>query len=171
MTKDATKDGQANWSDSVQADGQEPRIEIRMLSHPDYLCVVRAAVESAAARMGMGERGCAELVIAVDEAMTNIIRHGYHGRVDEPITVRLWPGEREGRRAMTIEIEDHCANADPAKVLARETDVNNPQPGGLGVGLIRRTMDGVTFASKPTGPGLRLTMYKYVEPAKTAGKD
>ena len=54
----------------------DPDIELRILSHPRNLCVVRAAVEMAVRRLGFSEPDAAQIILAVDEAMANCIRHG-----------------------------------------------------------------------------------------------
>ena len=55
-------------------------ILLRILSQPRYLCVVRAAEEMAATRMGLDTDDADRVVLAVDEACANVIRHGYRGR-------------------------------------------------------------------------------------------
>jgi len=142
----------------------DPPIEIRVLSQPENLAAVRSALETMAKRMGMDEKRCGELVIAVDEAMTNIIRHGYKGSPDQPIFVRIWAASPNGRKAVKVEIIDACPNATPQAIAARPVDLENPTPGGLGVTLIQRSMDHVEVASRDDAPGLRLSMYKYIQP-------
>src|SRR5205823_14168770 len=51
------------------------RMELR--SNPEMLCVVRNAVGELTAKLGFSEPDCRAVVRAVDEALTNIIRHAY----------------------------------------------------------------------------------------------
>jgi len=58
------------------------RIELR--SNPEMLCVVRNALGQLAATLGFSEPECHAVVLAVDEALTNIIRHAYLGDAEQP---------------------------------------------------------------------------------------
>jgi len=49
------------------------------------LCVVRNALGQLAATLGFSEPECHAVVLAVDEALTNIIRHAYLGDEERPI--------------------------------------------------------------------------------------
>lgn len=134
-------------------------IEIRLLSEARYLCAVRGAIQAASERLGLGEKGCGEAVLAVDEALTNIIRHGYKGQADQPIWVRLRPIEQAGCRGLEIVVEDQCVGCELSHIRGR--DLENVRPGGLGVHIIRSAMDEVTYEHRDPGPGVRLRMRKY----------
>ena len=62
----------------------QPRLRIRFSvpSDPRYLGVVRGAIGPLAAVIGWDESECRAIVLAVDEALTNVIRHAYHNRTD-----------------------------------------------------------------------------------------
>ncbi len=133
-------------------------IEIRIQSHPRYLCVVRAAVEAAIGRLGIDDALATPIVLGVDEALTNIVRHGYDCAEDRPIWVKLSPCGSDARRGVEIVIEDE-SDTDPNCIQQMPDDPE--RPGGLGVCIIRRTMDEVEFTRREDGPGLRLRMVKY----------
>src|SRR5229473_7799936 len=59
------------------------KMELR--SNPEMLCVVRNAVGELTAKLGFSEPDCRAVVLAVDEALTNIIRHAYLGDAERPI--------------------------------------------------------------------------------------
>src|SRR5437773_12525971 len=63
------------------------RMELR--SNPEMLCVVRNALGELTAKLGFSEPDCRAVVRAVDEALTNIIRHAYLGDPDRPIDASL----------------------------------------------------------------------------------
>lgn len=67
----------------------EVRIEIR--SNPLYLSGAREMVAAVARRMGYTEEACGQIALAVDEALCNVIRHGYDRASDKPIWISLWP--------------------------------------------------------------------------------
>lgn len=135
-------------------------IEIRIDSDPKHLCVVRAAVEQAAMRSGFDEKQAGQIMLAVDEALTNIIRHGYKGACDKPIWIKL--RTVAGRdRGLEIVIEDQAADCDPATFRGR--DLDDIRPGGLGTHIIRSTMDSTEYTRRPGGEGIRLTMRRYLD--------
>ncbi len=86
------------------------------------------------------EIGDAEL--ALDEAVTNIIEHGYQGKNGE-ITLRCTG--RPGRIAITI--EDNAPEFDPLSLPPPSlgADIEERQIGGLGVMLIRGVMDACQY--------------------------
>jgi anti-sigma regulatory factor (Ser/Thr protein kinase) len=132
-------------------------IEMRIDSEPRYLCVVRAAVNAAVDRMGFDTPDCARIMLAVDEAITNVIRHGYKSRADQPIWIRMRPTDHEGNAGFTIVIEDVADQVDPSRIRGR--DLEDLRPGGLGVHIIREVMDHVEFARREE-KGMRLAMSK-----------
>jgi anti-sigma regulatory factor (Ser/Thr protein kinase) len=50
-------------------------VKFAMASDPRYLPVVRGAMGALTAAIGWDEADCRAIVLAVDEALTNIIRH------------------------------------------------------------------------------------------------
>ncbi|MAE63079.1 MAG: hypothetical protein CMJ18_02300 [Phycisphaeraceae bacterium] len=140
-----------------------PDLEIQISSDPRYVCAVRAAMESAARARGLAEATCAELALATGEAVANVINHGYQGRGDGPIWIRFTGVDDPGREGIEIEIEDECPDVDLASIKSRALD--QVRPGGLGVHIIRQTMDEVEYVHREDGRGVRLRMRKYAESA------
>ncbi len=136
-------------------------IEMRILSQPRYCCVVRAAVESIAAKLGMPEQKRHRLALAVDEAITNAIRHGYHEQPDQPIWIRMTPYGDNGTAGLQIVIEDRSVGVDidqiKDRVVGRDQE-SEVTPGGLGVHIIHQAADEVRFEKRTDGDGLRLTL-------------
>jgi anti-sigma regulatory factor (Ser/Thr protein kinase) len=97
----------------------------------------------------------------MDEALANVMRHGYKGQRDGRIWISVWT--HENPEALEIVIEDLGASVDPAKIRGR--DLDDVRPGGLGVHFIRHTMDECMWEQRPGG-GMRLRMLKRV-PAAT----
>lgn len=145
-------------------------IELCLLSQARYLCVARAAVSAALQKYGFGADPCAKMMLAVDEALTNIIRHGYEGREDGPIWLRLRPEQLNGSNGVRIVIEDHARQVDPSAMRGR--DLKDVRPGGLGVHIIREVMDEVTYEPRDDGPGMRLVMTRSIgQPAASQKAD
>ena len=135
-----------------------PDIRIQMISDPMYLSGARELVASVSRRLGFGEEACGQIALAVDEALCNVIRHGYDRRKDGPIWLSLWPRADNGAGAgVTIVIEDEARQVDPETIRGR--DLEEIRPGGLGVHIIRQVMDDVRYEKREKA-GMRLTLVK-----------
>ena len=136
-------------------------ITLHIASTPAHLPVVRAALERLCELLGLDANARGEIVLAVDEALTNVIRHAYGGREDRPIEVAL---SREGGAgpgaALRIELRDWGERVDPSRIRSR--DLDDVRPGGLGVHIMQNCMDEVEYAPAPDG-GTRLTMVKKLQ--------
>jgi len=97
-----------------------------------------------------------KLVLAVDEACTNIIRHAYCGECDQIISLHL---ARE-HDMLVFELRDHAPAVDPARVQAR--DLSECRPGGLGVAFINALMDEWRLEPGADGRGNVLRMRKRI---------
>ena len=127
--------------------GDTPRLQIKFSvpSDPRYLCVVRGAVGSLAAVIGWEESECRAIALAVDEALTNVIRHAYHSRTDCLIELEC----RENSDGLEITLLDNGDAPDRSKICARELGCD--QPGGLGTHIIKKVMDRVSYEASPEG--------------------
>ncbi len=134
-------------------------VTVELLSQPRYLCGARDLVSAIAKRLGFDEAGCGQVALAVDEALSNIIRHGYKRSPEGRIWVRIWPIDDEDGPAggIKIVIEDEAAQVDPARIRGR--DLDDVRPGGLGVYIIRNVMDSAHYERRPEG-GMRLILSK-----------
>ena len=100
---------------------------------------VRACVREAARAFGFDEGTAMRLVLAVDEACTNIIRHAYKGETEHSI-------EREMAAhgdTWEVRIRDYGERCPLAQLKGR--DLDDLRPGGLGLHFIRQTFDEVNF--------------------------
>ncbi len=137
---------------------ERPHIRVELLSNPVYLAGVRDLVSVVAQRLGFGDADRAQIALAVDEALCNIIRHGYDRRTDCPIWINIWPMAVNGSvGGLRIVIEDEAKQVDPAKIRGR--DLEDIKPGGLGVHIIREVMDEAVYEVREGG-GMRLTLVK-----------
>ena len=145
-------------------------LNLEMRSHPGLLCVVRGAMEPLMEMLGLSESERRSIIRAVDEALSNIIRHSYRGRPDKVIDVScrsLQPHARtKTGQGVEILLFDCGPAIDPAKLHGRPLD--EIRPGGLGLHIIRDTMDSVEYTR--TGRFNRLRMVKYARPSKRSLK-
>ncbi len=141
-------------------------LRLELVSHPRYLCAVRDCMAASARALGFAENQAAQIALAVDEAVANVIRHGYDSRADGVIWVNVIPVV-DGARGpgVRVVIEDEAKQVEPATIKGR--DLADIRPGGLGVHIIKEVMD-VAVYEKRSGKGMRLTIEKYVSsPAKS----
>ena len=117
-------------------------------------------VDALASQCGFDDHSCGHISLAMDEALANVMRHGYKGQRDGRIWISVWTHENPD--ALEIVIEDLGASVDPAKIRGR--DLDEVRPGGLGVHFIRHTMDECMWEQRPGG-GMRLRMLKRVPAA------
>ncbi len=115
-------------------------VKLSMPSNPRYLSVVRGAVERFAALVGFEEEDCRWITLAVHEAVTNIIRHAYHDRHDQPIEISC--RERDG--GIEVLMVDHGQGVRPEQLTGRRLE--DVRPGGLGTHMIREIMDEMRYA-------------------------
>jgi serine/threonine-protein kinase RsbW len=142
-------------------------LKLELLSNPSMLCVVRGAMERITEEIfGFPAPECRSITRAVDEALTNIMRHAYRGREDQPIEMvcRRIRQRGTGPRGDGLEIllRDQGPAVDPAKLRGRRLD--DIKPGGLGLHFIRQSMDTVEFRRERGMNQLRLV--KYLSSAK-----
>lgn len=157
---------------------QEPHVKLELRSNPLFLSGAREMVSSIARRLGFSDESSAHIALAIDEALCNIIRHGYDRQTERPIWISLYPEggvstpENQGQGSPTtglrIVIEDEAKQVDPSVIKSR--DLDEIRPGGLGVHIIQQVMDSVSYERRkgPAG-GMRLTMVKSKKEKKTDG--
>jgi len=131
------------------------RMELR--SNPEMLCVVRNALSELTAKLGFSESECRAVVLAVDEALTNIIRHAYLGDPEQSIEASFHrihvEGDGKSGDALEIVLEDSGVTP-PEKMCGRALE--DVRPGGLGLHFIRESMDTVEFSRNNGKNQLRL---------------
>lgn len=125
-------------------------LRMELQSDPEMLCAVRGALAHLAEKLGFPDADCRAVVLAVDEALTNIIRHTYGGQTEKPIHAefRSISLDDDGLRGEALEIvlEDQGPAVDREKLCGRPLD--EVRPGGLGLHFIRQSMDRVEFHRK-----------------------
>jgi len=121
------------------------QVSFALPSDPRYLPVVRGAIAPLAAAIGWDECDCRAITLAVDEALTNVIRHAYQNRRDGLIEMEC----RESSDGLEITLLDNGAPPDKSSICARELGCD--QPGGLGTHIIREVMDSVSYETSDKG--------------------
>ena len=95
-------------------------------------------------------------MLAVDESLTNVIRHCYAGSACEPIELDLWL-DGVVPCSLVVCIRD-LGPPFPAGSLKPPEEKDPEQPGGLGLRLIHEVMDRVDLSAREDGRGNVLTL-------------
>lgn len=132
-------------------------LQIELRSEPRLLRAVRGMVRAYIASYGFDADRQDEVVLAVDEACANALRHSYQG--DPSGIVRLrFDAEADW---VQIELSDDGVPCPQEKTRPRVQDtapnIEDLVPGGLGIGLIHEVFDEVAFAPG-ADRGNRVTM-------------
>jgi serine/threonine-protein kinase RsbW len=139
-------------------------IRIQLLGILDHRDVALRAVSAACKLVTPGPHESlwqefhAQVVSAVGEAFNNVVLHGYHGRTDGPIDLRIVTA----RGRIRIEFRDWGSSFDPKSVPAPVLD-DLPES-GLGLYIMQSFMD---LAYRPGRPNL-LTLSKQLESSTKA---
>jgi len=131
---------------------------LRISADLGNLEAVRRFIRETAPGLQQDQDALEAAIRAVDEAVTNIIVHGYHGQPGS-IVIEL----EQAESFLLIRLLDQAAPFDPTAVPA--PDVTSPleqRPlGGLGVHLARHLVDEMTYRPAPQG-GNELTLVKRI---------
>ena len=137
--------------------GQGALLEFRIRSRSDQLAKMRAAVRECVEASGCSKTPTADIVLAIDEACQNIIRHAYKQDPNGVIELEI---RREGRD-LVFSLLDSAPQIDPSQVKPR--DLDDIRPGGLGTHFIQKVMDRADFVPRSPGTGNLLRMVKQIE--------
>jgi serine/threonine-protein kinase RsbW len=131
-------------------------LKLELRSDPCLLRVVRGAVERLAEHIGFSAQAVRAVTRAVDEALTNIMRHSYGGAPDKAITLYFRRVQRTGS-GLEIQLWDRGVKFDLAKVHV--CDPQEIRPGGLGLLFIRQSVDEVEYTRVGRDNCLRLVKF------------
>ncbi|MBN1397163.1 MAG: ATP-binding protein [Bacteroidetes bacterium] len=134
------------------------KISKRIPSRTESLADVREFIDHAARKYGFSEDDIASIILAVDEACTNIIKHAYQYAADKEIEISIFPGTR----SFEIRIYDNGNSFDPSQIRPPDLKehLGHKRRGGLGVYLMKRLMDKVEYNYIP-GKRNEVRLIKY----------
>jgi serine/threonine-protein kinase RsbW len=127
-------------------------------SRTDKLIAVRDFITGAARQFGFNEEDVGKIVLAVDEACTNIIKHGYRFDATKTITVIV----TSLSSALEVRIRDNGLRFNPNDIVVPDMKdyLAHFRRGGLGVLLMKKLMDEVEYNLRPGEPNeVRLVKY------------
>ncbi len=129
-------------------------------SQTERLKEAREFVSKAADQFGFGDDDVNKIVLAVDEACTNIIKHAYGYGKNYTIRISI---SMQGKE-FEITITDQGRPFDPAGVTPPDMKeyLTHFKRGGLGMYLMKTVMDKVEYDFKP-GPVNKVRLTKYLQ--------
>ena len=133
--------------------GQTVRLTIP--AKAEYITLVRLALSGLSRLRPLSEEALGDLKLAVTEACTNSVRHGYgdgEGTVD--ILYELQPDR------LVVEVADDGPGFDAAGERPTE---ENLEEGGLGIAIIKAVSDEFEAGERAEGHGSRLRFTKLLE--------
>ncbi len=135
---------------------------LEVASHPDNVGLVRLAVSALAAGAPFGVPDLEEIRVAVSEAVTNAVVHGYGGCRTGRVRIEatLFPDR------LSLVVSDQGRGMEDV-ALARQAAAGDGERLGLGLLFMEAFMDHVAIDSHP-GRGTRVVMEKRVPVAAMA---
>ena len=131
--------------------GAMKKKKIEFSSHTANLALMRSFVRTFLDAYPFSEKERMLMVLGVDEACTNIIRHAYQLRDDQLIALSI-----EGlRKCVRMRLRDYGEQVPTHEMRGRSHDMI--EPGGLGLHLMKNAFDRVDYILKPRGTELVLT--------------
>lgn len=145
---------------AVPPESRRLKLGMKIASDPRLLSVVRSTISELAAVCGFGHAQCRRISLAVDEALSNVIRHAYKNQCDQEIEVHC----QECADCLEFIFVDRGEEADPTRFCSQPLD--EIALAGRGTHLIRQIMDEVCY--ERVSEGNRLRLKKYLPGAKSS---
>lgn len=125
------------------------RSQITLAAELETLGKFRDFIDEFCLLSGIAEDTCHDLKLAVDEASTNVVTHGYAGMNPGSIMLAL---ESEAQ-LVTVEITDFGHSFEPTEPEAPDPEaaLDDPASGGLGLYFIYQTMDEIRYKAGEEG--------------------
>jgi serine/threonine-protein kinase RsbW len=140
----------------MNSNGATPGVhELHIDAEAGVLSLVNDFMTGCCRTFGVNAEASFAIGLAVDEATTNVIEHGYNG-IAGPIDLRCWVEERD----LFIELRDQGRRFQPAKAPPPTTQgpLRRRRAGGFGLHFMHQMMDEIEFSCDERGN--RLLMIK-----------
>jgi anti-sigma regulatory factor (Ser/Thr protein kinase) len=134
---------------------QTETVTLTVPSHPKYLYVIRSALYPVVVDAGFSKKEARRIVLAVDEACSNIIKYAYEGDHSKLIALNVIVEKTK----LVIELKDSGKKPDVSKINPRKLD--DIRPGGLGTHFMAEVFDNVRYNTSGDA-GTILTLEKRI---------
>jgi serine/threonine-protein kinase RsbW len=131
--------------------------EFAFAAELESLARIRNEVKQFSEHQNFSEQFTYDLLLCVDEACTNIIKHGYEGM--NPGSILLDFIRVNDRVEITLTDFGHPFEPAPPPRPDVTEALEGDQVGGFGLYIIYETMDDIEYEATPAGNHLRLTKY------------
>ncbi|MGJ8664164.1 MAG: SpoIIE family protein phosphatase [Marinicella sp.] len=118
---------------------------------------IRHKTMEVVSHVGFDEKCCQEIILSLDEAITNIIRHAYKDVSDGEIELEI----KKQNETLVFYLRDFAPEVYDSSIKPR--DLSNPLPGQMGINFIDSVMDSWEFATPKDGYGNLLIMKKEID--------
>ena len=116
-------------------------IQVRIPSHPRYLQIIRGMMKRINHITGFSKNNSGHIILAVDEACSNIIKHSYMNDPKGKIELSVEIHQKE----LKIIITDYGKQQDIKQIKPKNMD--DLKPGGRGIYILNKVMDSVEYNS------------------------
>lgn len=118
---------------------------------------IRHKIMDVSKQVGLDEKCCQQIILSMDEAITNIIRHAYRDVVDGEIELEI----KTQNKTLVFYLRDFAPEVYDSSIKPR--DLSNPLPGQMGINFIDSVMDSWEFATPKDGYGNLLILKKEIK--------
>jgi serine/threonine-protein kinase RsbW len=133
-----------------------PTVRLTIPAKPEYITLVRLALSGLSRLRPLSEETVGDLKLAVTEACTNSVRHGYQegGEGTVEIVYELRPD------SFVVEVADDGPGFDASGDRPTEESLAE---GGLGIAIIKAVSDEFESGKRRDGRGSRLRFVKHLD--------
>lgn len=121
--------------------------QLKVKSKTENLAVIRDFISNSAAEAGVAADTVENIILAVDEACTNIIRHAYKSFPDGELIIKT----KSTLSRFVVSITDYGKSFAPEMIPEPDLQkyYRQRRVGGLGMYLMKTLMDDVKYVSVP----------------------
>jgi serine/threonine-protein kinase RsbW len=125
----------------------ERKFTLQVPSSTENLALIREFVTAVGRQAQLEEPEITNLELAVDEACANVIEHAYGHDITKEVVVRA----KFDDESLRISVIDEGLGFDPGSVGQDSVEqlIHDRQSGGLGIRLIKKLMDEVSYEIMP----------------------
>ena len=118
-------------------------LSLTLRNHPSEISRLVDRLEAFGAEAGLPPDVTFRLTLSLDEIVSNVIRHGFNDHTEHSIAVRL--DVADGMVTATVVDDGEPFDPRGAPVPDLDAPLEERQAGGLGMHLVRETMDEIDY--------------------------
>jgi serine/threonine-protein kinase RsbW len=136
-----------------------PSIRLTIPAKPEYITLARLALSGLSRLRALSDETLGDLKLAVTEACSNSVRHGYGEAGDGMVEVlyELKPDR------LVVEVADDGPGFDANGTRPDDEEEEGLGEGGLGIAIIKAVSDEFEAGGRSNGRGSRLRFVKFLD--------